>query len=288
MKAHHVRNRTNAFQAIVKLKTDRRWCLTGTPVQNSLDDLFTLTEFLRFHPVENRRNARRWILDPLGAKEDYAIENLRLLMRTMALRRSRDSEMKHIRSHVEVPVALLPTERQQYDVIRAKAWKMIVSAEKMMSAHNLLSYILQMRQICSRGLYKRISKSGPIVAREPPPSNAVCDKCLEALTSGFTNNPSLIKSGEPKYCLECAVDEESRSSLITDSLSLRSGVCQDTSTPTFRTDIGITDVPGGDVDINLNTVTVPRPEQSSKIDSVIYNLVQLEQKRHVDSTPIKR
>lgn len=68
--AHHIRNRTKCFRAVMNLRAERKWCLTGTPVQNSLEDLFSLTEYLGFHPVENRLNARRWILEPLGARDE--------------------------------------------------------------------------------------------------------------------------------------------------------------------------------------------------------------------------
>lgn len=273
--AHHIRNRTNAFQAILNLQTERRWCVTGTPVQNSLDDLFTLTEFLRFYPVETRQKARRWVLDPLGTKEDHAIETLRLLVRTVALRRSRNSEMKHVRSEVEVAVTLSHTERQQYGSILTRARDMMVSGEKTTSAHNLLSYILQMRQVCSHGLHERASRR-PVAARGPLPGITVCNKCLEVLPSDLILNSSLAEGGEPKYCLECAAEGSSTVGLFTDSLSSQSRVCLDTSTSKSWDGSGVTDTPGDD-----------RPEWPSKIDSVVSNLVQLERRRHPGSAPIK-
>lgn len=287
--AHHIRNRTNAFQAIINLQTERRWCLTGTPVHNDLNDLFTLTEFLRFHPVENRQNARRWVLDPLETKEDYAIENLRLLVGTVALRRSRNSEMKHVRSDVEVAVTLSHTERQQYDSIRTRARNIVASVEKTTPAHNLLSCILQMRQVCSHGLHERGSRPEPADARVPVSSNTVCSKCLELLPGDLIHNSSLAESGESRYCPECAAEESSTLCLNTGSFSLQSRVCWDTSTPKSWTGVGVADVPGDDDggDIDLNASTVSRPGWSSKIDSVVNNLVQLEQRRHPDAKPIK-
>ena len=289
MKAHQIRNRTNTFQAILNLQTDRRWCVTGTYVHNSLDDLFTLTEFLRFYPVENRQNVRRWVLDPLGNREDDAIENLRLLMKTVALKRPRESQMKHVRSEIEVAVTLSPSERQQYDSIHTKARKMIVSAERTTSAHNLLSYILRMRQVCSHGLNGRASRPGPAAGGGPLPSNA-CSKCSDVLPRDLSLNSSLAADGGPKYCLECAAEESSTPCLITDPLSFQGGPCWDTSTPEPWTGVGVAHVPedddGGDMDFNATTVSTL--ESSSKIDSVVNNLLQLEKMRHPDSIPIKR
>ena len=264
--------------------------MTGTPVQNSLDDLFTLTEFLRFHPVETRQNVRRWVLDPLGTNKDGAIENFRLLMMTVALRRSRNSEMKHVRSEVEVAVTLSQTERQQYGSIRTRAQNMMASVEKTTSAHNLLSYILQMRQVCSHGLRKRASRSGPAAARGPLPSNTSCNKCSGVLPRDLILTSSLAESGEPKYCPECAAEESGDLGLLTDSPSLQSHICRDKSTPKSWTGITALDVLGDDDggDIVLNATTESGPEWSSKIASVVNNLVQLEQSHHSGSTPIKR
>ena len=287
VKAHHIRNRTSAFRAITNLQTERRWCCTGTPIQNNLDDLFTLTEFLRFHPVENRQNARRWVLDPLGKVEEHAIENLRLLVRTVALRRSRDSEMRHVRSEVEVAVNLAYTERQQYNSIRARAQKMIAGAENTTSAHRLLSCILQMRQVCSHGLYGRASETGIAANRGSLFSNTVCDKCLETFSGDLNVDTSLDEDSGSKYCQECAAEESRTAS---DPLSLQSGICRNTSTPFPWTGVGVADVlsdnDGGNMDLGADTV--PLPDGSSKIDSVVNNLLQLEQGRQYGPAPTKR
>lgn len=54
--------------------------------------------------------------------------------------------------------------------------------------------------------------------------------------------------------------------------------------------VGVADISGddnnGDIDLNANTVS--RLESSSKIDSVVKNLVLLEQKPPPGSKPIKR
>eukprot|EP00920_Eleutheroschizon_duboscqi_P024808 GHVT01061521.1.p1 GENE.GHVT01061521.1~~GHVT01061521.1.p1 ORF type:complete len:354 (+),score=84.76 GHVT01061521.1:71-1063(+) len=52
--AHYIKNRhTRAFRAVVSLSAGRRWCLTGTPIQNSLNDLFALVAFLGVNPYKH-------------------------------------------------------------------------------------------------------------------------------------------------------------------------------------------------------------------------------------------
>ncbi|GJN01659.1 hypothetical protein PR202_ga18940 [Eleusine coracana subsp. coracana] len=49
--AHMIRNRTSQVaKACWKLEAERRWCLTGTPIQNRIDDLYSYLCFLKYKP----------------------------------------------------------------------------------------------------------------------------------------------------------------------------------------------------------------------------------------------
>lgn len=52
--AHFVKNRnTDSWKAVMELKADTRWCLTGTPIANSVDDIYSLFCFVRYKFVPN-------------------------------------------------------------------------------------------------------------------------------------------------------------------------------------------------------------------------------------------
>ena len=288
MSAHHIRNRTQAFQAVVNLKSSSRWCSSGTPVQNRLDDLFTLTEFLGFYPVDNRANARRWILDPLGRKEEHALENLRLVMRTVAMRRTKLSESDCKRSEREVLVELFQTEREQYDSTRTQARSMVTRTGNKSSAHTLLSFILRMRQLCSHGLSRGAILRRPTLIRETPTYMTVCDKCADSFNPAVSGTLTLTGIDGPRYCPECAFENDISANLPTQSPSAQNGVYKDTiSTPRLE-DQMIEILDDGVVEMEIDGPPVYETHASSKIDSIVRNLIDLDRVRHRDSKPIKR
>jgi len=49
--AHLIKNpKTAVAKASFALNAEARWCLTGTPLQNSLDDIYSLLRFIRHEP----------------------------------------------------------------------------------------------------------------------------------------------------------------------------------------------------------------------------------------------
>lgn len=79
---------TKIFQAIEGLRAHGRCCPTGKPVQNMLEAVCSLTEFLRFYPVDNPLATRHRIVAPLGRKDHKILKGLELIMSSIALRRS--------------------------------------------------------------------------------------------------------------------------------------------------------------------------------------------------------
>lgn len=52
--AHTIKSsKCQIAQDIFSLVADCRWCLTGTPIQNNLEDIYSLLHFLRVEPWAN-------------------------------------------------------------------------------------------------------------------------------------------------------------------------------------------------------------------------------------------
>lgn len=95
------------------IKAERRWCVSGTIIQNSLDDVFALLKFLRHEPwcaggfwkaavtSVMRRNPQTENADDTAAPTEVeatglvvAMDRVRRLLLPIMLRRTKDSLSK--------------------------------------------------------------------------------------------------------------------------------------------------------------------------------------------------
>ncbi|CAN9243739.1 unnamed protein product [Alternaria alternata] len=78
------------FKAIQELPAHRRWCLTGTPIQNRLEDLGSLVAFLRLTELARISTFRTYIITPTLNDGRNQFANLQTVLRTICLRRTRE------------------------------------------------------------------------------------------------------------------------------------------------------------------------------------------------------
>jgi len=89
--AHMIREQsTRQSQAVCTLSAQRRWAVTGTPVQNRLDDLGALIKFLRVKPFNEKHGFAQFILSPFKQADPEILPKLRLLVDSITLRRLKD------------------------------------------------------------------------------------------------------------------------------------------------------------------------------------------------------
>ena len=121
-------------------------------MQNKLEDLFSLTEFLRFYPVDNGSNIRQYILNPLARKERRVLTDLRAIMKSLSLRRAKVVCHNHKRSEYTESIILSSEERKTYTTALLQVRKMRSDSAHDTPSHPLLRAILKLRQICSHGV----------------------------------------------------------------------------------------------------------------------------------------
>ncbi|KAJ5020759.1 SNF2 family N-terminal domain-containing protein [Bipolaris maydis] len=153
--AHKIRNqKTKLFKAIQELPAHRRWCLTGTPIQNRLEDLGSLVAFLRLTELSRISIFRTYIITPTLSHRKNQFGNLQILLRTICLRRTR--EILDLPQPIACPrlIHLSDEERHQYDNLYEhykKQVQMAVSSNGRYASTTIQS-IHELRLFCNNGL----------------------------------------------------------------------------------------------------------------------------------------
>ncbi|KAH8597908.1 SNF2 family N-terminal domain-containing protein [Bisporella sp. PMI_857] len=89
--AHHIRNRSSKlFKAALAVASKSRWCLTGTPIHNSLDDYGALLTFIGVPLLMEKSQFDFWIMSPIKKKQPNCFNILGDLIRATCLRRTKD------------------------------------------------------------------------------------------------------------------------------------------------------------------------------------------------------
>ncbi|MCH82578.1 helicase-like transcription factor, partial [Trifolium medium] len=88
--AQSIKNhRTQVARACWGLRAKRRWCLSGTPIQNSIDDLYSYFRFLRYDPYAVYTSFCSTIKIPISRNPSKGYRKLQAVLKTIMLRRTK-------------------------------------------------------------------------------------------------------------------------------------------------------------------------------------------------------
>jgi SNF2 family DNA or RNA helicase len=90
--AHTIKNRNaKSTQACYGLRSEYRWCLTGTPMQNNLDELQSLIKFLRIKPYDDLATWKDQIDRPMkNGRGHISIRRLQQYLKLIMKRRTKE------------------------------------------------------------------------------------------------------------------------------------------------------------------------------------------------------
>ncbi|KAL9593232.1 MAG: hypothetical protein Q9179_006010 [Wetmoreana sp. 5 TL-2023] len=169
--AHTAREPARTFaRSVCALRAERRWAVTGTPIQNKLTDLYSLFKFLQCSPFSDLRVFNKHVTQNWKAISDpYSVAKLKNLVTCLSIRRPKDTIALRSRQDCKVEVELDSDERQLYQSIRSSAERNRSSAERNLcntddgadagAFFNALKEVNQLRLICNHGLHGRTSPS---------------------------------------------------------------------------------------------------------------------------------
>ncbi|KAG0203313.1 hypothetical protein BGX28_004370 [Mortierella sp. GBA30] len=220
----HIIKEVNTVQskAASALTAERRWCLTGTPVQNKLDDLYALVKFLQMRPFDEKVQWTHYISKPIKAANPIGIARLQTLMKAITLRRTK-SQMVDGQPLLDLPtrtdhkrvLELSLNERQLYQRMESRAKQtvdQIVQENKIMKSYaHILQAILKLRQICAHyALVKNLgddldtvgdfnfAKALEILSLLQDSGNDQCNHCFNSSTP-----TPVVTRCEHIFCPDC-------------------------------------------------------------------------------------
>ncbi|KUI66104.1 hypothetical protein VM1G_11431 [Cytospora mali] len=160
--AHIIRRQATIFyKACYDLTALTRWCLTGTPIQNRVEDIGTLFAFIRARPFHSLATFRQFMVIPYdegGERRRIACERLVLVLDSLCLRRTK--ELLHLpgRKDKVVPVILKGKERDQYKSTKRIMDRILRQSSGLYDHINrfgMFQAMLQLRIFCNHGTFQR-------------------------------------------------------------------------------------------------------------------------------------
>ncbi|KAF9354650.1 hypothetical protein BGX34_010890 [Mortierella sp. NVP85] len=239
-------------KAACALTAERRWCLTGTPVQNKLDDLYALVKFLKMQPFDEKAHWMHYIAKPIKAANPIGITRLQTLMKVITLRRTK-TQMVDGKPLLDLPprtdhmrvLELSLNERQLYQRMESNAKQTvdkIVQEDKIMKNYaHILQAILKLRQICAHyALVKNMgddldvsedfneAKASAILTLLRDSGNDQCNHCFNTSTQ-----TPIVTRCEHLFCPDCVKKLSPISFML-----IQKGNANVSVSPELKTDFG--------------------------------------------------
>lgn len=154
--AQNVKNpKTRAARVIRDLKTRHRLCLTGTPMENHLGELWSLFDFLMPGFLFDERSFRQHFRGPIENENDPEIRRqLSRRVQPFLLRRTKDSVVRELPPKTEIlrTANFDKSQAQLYESIRVSMDKRVreaIAAHGLARSHiTILDALLKLRQTC--------------------------------------------------------------------------------------------------------------------------------------------
>ncbi|KRX00260.1 P-loop containing nucleoside triphosphate hydrolase [Pseudocohnilembus persalinus] len=159
--AHYIKGRTiQTSKAIFALEGKNRWCLTGTPVQNKIDELFALVHFIKLEPWSDYIWWNNYINKPSEKGDPIFYEIVQTIIKPVTMRRTKQSKGKNGKFIIDLPkkhlqikyITLGETERQIYDLLHKKSKKefdgLLQQGVLLARYIQIFELLMRLRQMC--------------------------------------------------------------------------------------------------------------------------------------------
>ncbi|KAI4322362.1 hypothetical protein L6164_022065 [Bauhinia variegata] len=222
--AHTIKSsKSQISMAATALVADHRWCLTGTPIQNNLEDVYSLLRFLRIEPWGHWAWWNRLIQKPFEEGDERGLKLVQSILKPIMLRRTKHSTDREGKPILVLPPAdlqiiyceLSEAEKDFYEALfkrsKVKFDQFVEQGRVLHNYASILELLLRLRQCCdhpflvmSRGDTQEFADLNKLAKRflkgesKDAPSRAYVQEVVEELRKG--------EEGECPICLEAFED----------------------------------------------------------------------------------
>ena len=165
LSAHYIQTRSSqTFHAACGMKGRYRWCLTGTPIHNSLDDYGALLSFVEVQPFADKAVFDFWITEPIKQNRLDSLRRREKVVRATCLRRTKSLNSilfkMPLRSDKVEMVDLSPEDRELYKFFELRIAQVISELSRRQpkagktgqrNENSTLAVINFLRLICDHG-----------------------------------------------------------------------------------------------------------------------------------------
>jgi len=146
--AHRLKNKVSKAAEVMQLfQIEHKVLLTGTPIQNSVDELFALLNFLQPHRFFSLEH---FLKEYGNLKRSEDVERLQLLLKPLMLRRLKEDVEKSIpvKEETIIEVELTSMQKRYYRAILEKNFGFLMKGAKSNNMPNLINTMMELRKCC--------------------------------------------------------------------------------------------------------------------------------------------
>jgi DNA repair protein RAD5 len=113
--AHTIKDKnTRNAKATYLLSAQRRWAVTGTPIQNKLDDLYSLFHFLKVDPFGEVAWWNSVIMKPIRSRDERGFIRLQSVLKQILLRRTKNQLDENNTPIVSLPPRFVKIKKHRF------------------------------------------------------------------------------------------------------------------------------------------------------------------------------
>lgn len=134
--AQRIKNRNSTTSEVIRsIPRGRSWALTGTPIENSVEDLVSIFEFL----------------SPGHLRDDMHLKSLGQATRDSILRRTKDKVLKDMppRLNRNADLELTPEQRSSYKAAEEEGVVHLADLGESVTVQHVFELVLRLKQICN-------------------------------------------------------------------------------------------------------------------------------------------